>query len=165
MNIGLIAENRYTFSKKVAKALIEKKVEAEKHYWKWCEKNGISEGYANKGYAKENYEPIIERLKTQEGQEETLRQFLRIKKAIKQQRLLLACEGGLSWSVAIVAEGTIEGIELINQKALCSYPMNYNKRAYTMGCYGTSRPLEIILAYGHNLGLKSNKIPQRQQIR
>lgn len=164
MKIELKAKKMYGFSKKVAIGLINKKAEAYKHYWRWCEKQGLREGYCDKGYAKENYQREINLLETKEYQEENLQGFQRIKKALKEKRLVLNCVGGLSWSVQIIENNQLTGISVINQKTLCSYPLNYDKRAYTMACYGTSRPLEIILAYGYALGLDFNKIPQSQQI-
>jgi len=164
MEIELKTKNLQGFTKKIAKDLLNNNLKADKHYWRWCEKQGIRQGYAQKGYAKENYTDKINYLNTETGQEETLKQFKRIKKAIKERRLVLTCVGGLSWGVRIVENNKVEGIGLIYQKTLCSYPMNYEKQAFTMACYGTSRPLEIILAFGYNLGLDFHDIPQNQQI-
>lgn len=35
------------------------------------------------------------------------------------------------------------------------------RECYHVTCWGTSRPLEVILSVGHSLGLKFDEIPQR----
>lgn len=153
------------FRKTTAEKLIKAWLEANKHYWKWCEKNGRSRGYCEVGYARDHYEPDnLEMLNNPERQERLLTQLSDIRKAIKNRRLVVKFEGGLKWSAGYIKGNEYQGIGLTIMKLLCPYRINYNDGNYTMSCYGTSRPLEIILSYGYNLGLTFHDIPQRQQI-
>jgi len=165
--IELLTDNLYGFTEKQALKLLEKKKQAYIHYWKWCGKRYEREfpredgkAYAKKMYTKE----INDYLLTREGQEITLKELANIKKAIQEKRLVVRWIGGLYWTTGLVEDSQITGISLINMKTLCPYKLNYDKRAYCVSCYGTSRPLEIILNYGYNLGLSFKDIPQNQQI-
>lgn len=162
--IELVAKKRYGFKKAVAEQLINDLAEAHKHYWRWCERQGIREGFCEKGYAKENYAGTIEQLHDQERQEYELKEFAEIRKAIKARRLVVRHTGGLHWNVGYIKHNEVAGISLIKMKVLCGYPLNYGKGTYCMSVYGTSRPLEIILGYGYHLGLDFKDIPQNQQV-
>lgn len=162
--LTLVTKNLCGFSEEVALKLLMGAVDAEKHYWTWCEKQGIQQGYCFKGYAQDNYVPYAEGMKLQETQEHTLKQFEYVKKALLEGRLLLWCAGGVSWRIAVIHDNKINTLSLRVLKSLCAYSLNYETRAYKMSCYGASRPLEIILNFGYRLGLKFGEIRQDQQI-
>lgn len=156
MNINLATKKTYGFRKKIAQNLLNEVAGATKKYWKWCAK-------AHAYDVADCLDKDMERLNTADGQERILKEMAEIKKALKRGKLVLKFEGGLHWSTGYIANDTINHIGCINKKALCGYPFSFEHDYYIMSVYGTSRPLEIILAYGHNLGLKFHDIPQRQQ--
>ena len=165
MKVELKTKNLHGFSEEKAKELLERWIEATKHYWRWCEKKGLKEGYGYKGYAKEMYtEEINNMLNDGKRQEAILNDYAEIREAIKDRRLVVRWMGGLYWTTGIVKNNEIIGISLIIMKTLTGYKLNYDKRAYCMSVYGTSRPLELILNYGYTLGLDFDEIPQNQQI-
>lgn len=166
MKIELKTKNLCGFDEERAKKLLEGWIEATKHYWRWCEKRAIREGYGYKGYAKEMYSREIRNIMNYgKEQEYILREYAEVREAIKEKRLIVRWIGGLYWTTEIInKKGKIEGLSLAVMKSLCGYHLNYEKRAYCMSVYGTSRPLEIILNYGYALGLEFKEIPQDQQI-
>jgi len=164
--IELKAENLFGFSRERAEKLLQGHFEAIKHYWKWCEKNWKKEfgEQSGMGYAKEHIERERNWLEQKEYQESILKNYAEIKQAILEKRFVVRFVGGLYWTTGFVKNNEIAVIDLISMKNLCAYRLDYNKRAYCMSVYGTSRPLEIILNYGYSLGLKFGEIPQNQQI-
>ena len=103
MKVELKTKNIYGFSEEKAKDLLQRWIEATKHYWRWCEKRGIREGYGYKGYAKENYEEEInDVLNDGKRQEEILQEYAEIRDAIKEKRLVVRWIGGLYWTTGII---------------------------------------------------------------
>ena len=165
MKIELKTKNLCGFDEERAKELLKRHIEAIKHYWRWCERRGIREGWGHKGYAKENYKKEIQEILNDGKQQEyILQEYADVRDAIKERRLVVRFVGGLYWTTGIMVNNQIRGLSLMTMKVLCPYHLNYDKRAYRMSVYGTSRPLEIILSYGYALGLSFKDIPQDQQI-
>jgi hypothetical protein len=163
--VGLVNEmtekQLYNFSKETATNLIKKWVESEYKYWKWCNKNNPYTPYTNESISEQlnKYN-----LKDKESLSGILRQFANVKKALTDGKLLLTHRGGLKWDCQYIENDDIHNIGLCVKKALCSYPFSWDSSYWAMSCYGTSRPLEIILAFGYNLGLDFHNIPQNQKI-
>jgi len=152
------------FDQETKKRLIEKYKESVKEYWRYCEKEYKREfgKEAGKGYAKKHIELELKNL----NEEEVLKEFMEVKEALKEKRLVLwHVDGkGLKWKVGIIKENEIRPLGFYFLGALCPYKLDYRTGAYKMYVYGTSRPLEIILNFGYSLGLKFKEIPQNQQI-
>jgi hypothetical protein len=146
------------FSKKKAVELITAKIKAEYHYFlsrtgRW-DKEKISQDLNT--YSLKDNEVILS----------WLRQFYDIKQAIKKRKLVLSIvnNSGTQIKVNYIKNNEIQGISLTHLKALNNYPINYDKRAVSVCCYGTSRTLEVILSMAYKLGLTFEQTPQNQKV-
>lgn len=143
------------FNHKITAQLITKYITANYHFKK-------SFGHSTDDIDRE----IIEYDLNLDSLINTLKQYQTIKNAIKNKRLILNCvsNNGLNWDVSYVVKNQIHSIPLIHKKTLSGYKLNYDTGAFCVSCYGTSRPLELILGFGCVLGLNFHDIPQSQQI-
>jgi len=163
--VELIKPQEFGFTPEVVQDLLREYDKALVKYWKKCEKRMVKEfGDEEKGYARKNILRERTCLKGEKGQELLLREYVEIRDAIKERRLIVRWIGGLYWKVELIKDNTVKPISSIVAQSLCSYRMDFDRGAFCMSVYGTSRPLEIILNFGYSLGLKYEEIPQRQVV-
>ena len=165
MKIELLAKNLSGFDKETALDLINSHFESIKHYWRWCERRykkefGEEEG---KGYALKSIEEEKLILNNITEQEKVLKIYSEIRDAILNKKLVIRYCGGLNWDVEYIKDDDIIPLGLIYKKTLSNYYLNYNTGCYCVSCYGTSRPLELILGYSRRLGIIKSA-PQEQVV-
>lgn len=160
--IKLLSNETQGFTNEQIQVLFMNYLKSSKEYWRFCQREGLGKGYCNNSYAKDKYSKELNLVtNSKDEQEFILKQYANIREAIKEQRLVINWCGGLSFNVHYITDNKLVGIGLIFKKSLCGYRFNWKEGNHVINCYGTSRTLEIIEHYAHNLGLK--EFEQAQQ--
>jgi hypothetical protein len=163
---------KYRMSKDTEKKLKQSVFQAEKEFWTDANKRWKRE-FGEKGH----YNPTEEAIGyTQESNWTYIKDFFcEVGQSVLDRRLLLWCEGssGMMWKCAyfhayskknkLVVPGSRVYICGAKARALSPY-WSFRHECFHVCCYGTSRPLEIILGIGNALGIPWYSIHQDQQV-
>ena len=152
----------YKMSKKIEETLKLKVIEAEKEFWTDANKRWLKEFEESR-----HYSPTEKAKEIMTYWEDIKKSFCDIGQALLDRRLKLWCEGssGMMWKAGYIPKGETDIVHIAGYKArtLSSY-WSYGRECFHVCCYGTSRPLEIILGIGYSLGIPFHSIHQNQQI-